>query len=149
MASGRIKFARVLVIIMLVMLVVLYEFGMAVNLGPNLPQIQPFNYSNAQFNAALNQAGVVAVVHASLGSLLIVLALVTLVASLFSGVRGAQIFGVLGFITILLAAYSGMLFVLSGFQNDGFSHGMATNFILALVFYFLELYVLKPSPRPS
>ncbi len=45
--------------------------------------------------------------------------------------RGTQVFG-------------GLSFVLSGFQNDGSSHNMATNFLLSFAFYFLELYVLKP-----
>jgi hypothetical protein len=37
-----------------------------------------------------------------------------------------------------------VLFVLSGFQDNNYSHGMASNFILTFAFYFLELYLLKP-----
>lgn len=147
MTSGKVTFTRVLVIIMLVLLVLQFEFGMAINLGPGLPQLQPMPLDQQQFLGALGQAGGVALFHAYFGMLVGLMALLILIVSLISGVRGAQVFGVLGFITILLAAYSGLYFVLSGFQNDGLSHGMATNFMLSLIFYFLELYILKPLPR--
>ena len=53
-----------------------------------------------------------------------------------SRVRGAQVFGTLGVTSIFLAAYTGLYFVLSGFQTDGLLHGMATNFLLSFIFYF-------------
>jgi hypothetical protein len=55
-----------------------------------------------------------------------------------------QVFGSLAFLATLLAAITGLFFTLSGFQNDGDSHGMASNFLLSFTFYFLELYFLKP-----
>jgi hypothetical protein len=58
-----------------------------------------------------------------------------------------QVFGSLAFLATLLAAATGLLFVLSGFQNNGDTHGMATNFLLSFTFYFLELYFLKPAPK--
>jgi hypothetical protein len=61
--------------------------------------------------------------------------------------RSVQVFGSLAFLTILLAAITGLLYTMSGFQNDGDSHGMATNFLLSFTFYFLELYFLKPAPK--
>ena len=76
-----------------------------------------------------------------------ILSLVTLILALASKIRSVQVFGVLGFLSMALAATSGVLFVLSGFQNDNYSHGMATNFILTFGFYFLELYFLKPAPK--
>jgi len=73
--------------------------------------------------------------------------MVILIRFLRSRVRSVQIVGTLAFVTVFLAATTGVLFVLSGFQNDNFSHGMAANFILSLVFYFMELYFLKPAPK--
>ena len=64
--------------------------------------------------------------------------------SLRSGLRSLQAFGSLAFLTILLADLTGLLYTLSGFQNNGDTHGMATNFLLSFTFYFLELYILKP-----
>jgi len=63
--------------------------------------------------------------------------------ALMIGPTSVRIYGGLASLTTLLAAYTGYGFVLSGFQNDGLSHGMATMFILTFAFYFLELYALK------
>jgi len=120
---------------------------MTVNLaGP--PSLAPLAFSLSRVSAALSQAGSLAVTHALLGGLLVVLSLVSLCISLVSGERSLQFFGSLAFMTTVFAAFTGLLFVLSGFQNDGESHGMATNFILAFSFYFVELYFLKPAGGP-
>jgi heme A synthase len=142
----NIKGIRILVMIILALLLFQYEFGMAANLnGP--PKLAPFGFSSAKFAEALNQAGLVEMIHADLGTLLPVLSLVGLILSLRSRVRSVQVVGTLAFLAVLLAAISGILFVMSGYQDDHFSHGMATNFILSVVFYFLELYFLKPAPK--
>ncbi len=138
---------RILVIVVLVLLVIQFELGMAVNLTPNQPDIPPFAFSVNAIAQALNRIGPVALLHASVGGLLGILALVNLIMALIIGPTSVRIYGALAFLTTLLAAGTGAGFVLSGFQNDGLSHGMATNFILALVFYFLELYALKPDYR--
>ncbi|MGD0003708.1 MAG: hypothetical protein ABSE06_05700 [Anaerolineaceae bacterium] len=131
---------------LLVLLAIQFEFGMAVNLS-NLPSISPFVLSFSNVLSALNQAGTVAVVHAALGTALTIISLIDLVMALISKIRGVQIFGILGFLSMALAETSGVLFVLSGFQNNNYSHGMATNFILTFGFYFLELYFLKPAAK--
>jgi len=136
---------RITVITMLALLGLQYEFGMAVAIA-NPPSLPPIGFSLAGASNALQQAGVVAVIHASLGSGLVIFSLINLVLSLRSGLRSVQVFGSLAFLTVLLAALTGLLFTLSGFQNDGDTHGMATNFLLSFTFYFLELYFLKPVP---
>jgi hypothetical protein len=139
---------RILVIVVLVLLLaVQFELGMAVNLSPNIPTLPPFPFSINAITNALQQIGQVALVHASVGGLLAILSLVNLIMALVIGPTSVRIFGVLAFISTLLAAYTGAYFVLSGFQNDGLSHGMATNFLLTFIFYFLELYFLKPDYR--
>lgn len=146
LSTDRLKGLRIQVMVILALLIVQFELGMAANLkGP--PELAPFSYSNAKFSAALNQAGIVESIHAGLGSLLPIGALVILIRSLRSRVRSVQIVGTLACVTVFLAATTGVLFVLSGFQNDNFSHGMASNFILSVVFYFLMLYFLKPAPK--
>ncbi len=139
---NRIKTLRVLLIIVLALLAIQYEFGMTVNISNPAP-IPAFGLSLSAVSDAVNGIGPILQVHATIGSLLLLLSLAILILSLASRVRGAQIFGVLGFLSILLAAYGGLMFVLSGFQNDGQSHNMATNFLLSFAFYFVELYVLK------
>jgi hypothetical protein len=146
MNTERLKGLRIQVMVILVLLILQFELGMAANLnGP--PKLSPFAYSMVKFSDALNRAGVVEGIHAGLGSLLPIGALVIMIRSLRSRIRSVQIIGTLAFVTVFLAATTGVLFVLSGFQNDNFSHGMATNFILSVVFYFLELYFLKPAPK--
>jgi hypothetical protein len=140
MATNRLQGLKVMVIIMLILLGLQYEFGMAVNLATQ-PSLAPFGFSMNGVIHALNQIGAVAVIHASLGSALVV---ISLIISLRSGLRSLQVFGSLAFLTILLAAVTGLLYTLSGFQNNGDTHGMATNFLLSFTFYFLELYFLKP-----
>jgi hypothetical protein len=138
---------RILVIVTLSLLVIQFELGMAVNLSPNLSDIPPFVFSVNAIAEALNSVGSVALIHAIVGGVLAILSVINLVMALFSGNRGVQIFGTLAFLSTILSAMTGVMFVLSGFQNDGLSHGMATNFILAFVFYFIELYILKPNSR--
>ncbi len=142
MKSSRVKTLRVLAIIMLVALGLQYELGMQfIMINPE--PITPFAFSLPAVGDALHGVGLVAGVHAAWGGLLLVFSLVILVAALLSGVRAAQVFGVLGFLSIVFAALGGLLFVLSGFQDDNNSHNMATNLLLSFTFYFLEVYVLK------
>ena len=141
MPTKRLLVLRNMVIVMLALLGLQYEFGMAVNIN-NPPTLAPTSLNGV--SNALQQAGVVAVLHASLGSGLVIFSLINLVLSLRSGLRSVQVFGSLAFLTVLLAAVTGLLYTLSGFQNNGDTHGMATNFLLSFTFYFLELYFLKP-----
>ena len=146
MGKNRFRALRVLVMVILVLLIVQFEFGMAVTIA-NPPELSPFSFSIVKISDALNQAGVAALLHASLGTLLAVFSVLSLVLSLRSRVRSVQIIGSLAFLATVLAASLGLAFTLSGFQNDNYSHGMATNFILSYTFYFLELYFLKPAPK--
>jgi hypothetical protein len=143
-SANQLKHLRDLVIAILVFLIIQFEFGMAVNLS-DLPNLSPFNFSMINLVSALDQAGVIALTHAVLGTFLVLIAIVNLVISLASKVRSVQIVGILSLLTMVLAETCGVLFTLSGFQNDNFSHGMATNFILTFGLYFLELYFLKPN----
>ncbi len=144
MRNKTLNFLRVLVIVTLFLLAAQYELGMLVNLGPTLPKLPAIALTNIQFRDYLNQAGIPAIIHASLGSLLVIAGLVNLVVAQSTKKTNLRVLGVLSFITMLLAAGLGTSFVLSGFQNDGLSNGMATMFILTFAFYFMELYALKP-----
>ena len=109
----------------------------------NPEPITPFPFSLPAVSDALHGVGLVAVVHAAWGGLLLAFSLVILVVAMLSRVRAAQVFGVLGFLSIVFAALGGLLFVLSGFHDDSNSHNMASNLLLSFTFYFLEVYVLK------
>jgi hypothetical protein len=145
MQSIQFKSLRVIVIITLILLTIQYELGMVVNFSPNLPELPAFGFSLVKISEVLHQAGKVALAHAVLGSLLTLLSILTLILSLGSKIWSVQILGTLGFLSLVLAATGGILFTLSGFENDDYSLAMASNFILAFIFYFLELYLLKPN----
>ncbi len=143
MSSNSLKSLRVMLIAILILSFSQYELGISVNFA-NPAAIPPFNFSTASFLNALNGVGSVALIHAIVGGLLLLLALINMVMALGSKVRSAQVYGVLSFITMIFAAGGGFFFVLSGFQSDNASHAMATNFLLFFVLFFLELYAIKP-----
>ncbi len=144
MKTNQHKFLRASVIVILTLLAIQYELGMVINLGPSLPDLSPFGFSLTKISDALHQVGSAALIHAGLGSFLALLSILTLILSLRSKIKSVQIFGSLGLLTIIVAMAGGILFTLSGFQEDHYSLAMASNFILAFIAYFLELYFLKP-----
>jgi hypothetical protein len=143
MRTNRFKTLRVMVVITLILLTIQYELGMVVNLSPDLPENPPLGFSLITILDALHLAGPLALAHAGLGSFLALLSVLILILSLKVKIKGVKLFGSLGFLTIILATISGVLFTLSGFQADHFSLAMGSNFILAFISYFLELYLLK------
>lgn len=133
MNSNRVKTLRIAVIVILVLLALQYELGISVIMA-DAANIPPFAFSVQAVSEALRGVGPVALVHASMGGLLLLLSLITMALSLLSRVRGAQIWGTLAFLSILSAAYGGLAFVLSGFQNDNSSHNMASDRLLSFTF---------------
>ena len=145
--SDQFKFLRLMDGIILILLGIQFELGMVVNLSPDLPALPAFGFSLPKISDALHLAGPVALVHAGLGSFLALLSTLALILSLRSKTRSVQIFGSLGFLSIVSAVAGGVLFTLSGFQEDRYSLAMASDFMLAFTFYFLELYFLKPESK--
>jgi hypothetical protein len=137
---------RIIVMITLALLAFQFEMGMAVNVAKQ-PTLPPFGFSLGRVSDALTQIGVVAVIHASLGVGLVLISIVSLILAMRSGIRSVQVFGSLAFVATCLALTTGLLYTLSGFQNDGLSEGMATNFLLTFTFNFLEMYFLKPAAK--
>ncbi len=146
MRTALFRWLRVVVILTLVILALQFELGMAINLSPNLPSLSGFIFSVPLILQALQKIGIVGLLHAGTGISILLLAIINLVLALSSRMRRLWIFGVLAFLSTFGAVSTGLLFVLSGFQNDGYSHGMATNFLLTFSFFFIELYMLKPVP---
>jgi hypothetical protein len=137
---------RITLVVLIVLLALQFELGTAVNLS-DLHAIPAFGFSVAAILSALAGAGGEAVVHGVLGTFLALGAFFALARSLAAPLLGVRILGVLLVLAMALAAINGYLFVLSGFHNDGYSHGMATGFIVTLLLCFLELYILKPATR--
>src|SRR5258708_22320068 len=107
MSAKQLKRLRTFVIVVLVLLVVQYEFGMAVNIS-NPPSLPAFSMLDGNaFNQALSSAGFVAEAHSIVGFLIWLLALAVLVMALRSGIRSVQIFGTLILLTVTVAGISG------------------------------------------
>lgn len=84
------------------------------------------------------------VTHAILGTVLGLLAIAILfIVFRFNSNIGIRVFGVLGFLAVLSAAYGGISFVLSGFQDNGGSAQMGGSFVGAYACYFLVLFFNK------
>jgi hypothetical protein len=142
MTEKKQKFLQTSLIIVLALLVIQYDSGMTVNLS-KLPEISPFMFALNSIVRALTQAGLAAIIHAILGTIITILAFINVVKELSTKIRKIQILGVLGFINIVIAELTGIFFVLSGFQNDNFSEGMADNFIFSFVFNFVVFCMIK------
>jgi len=142
MSADRLRGLRANLVVLIVLLALQFELGMAVNLS-DLHTIPAFGFSIRQVFSALGAAGGAAVAHGILGTLLALGGIGNLVQSVRSARRGIRIVGVILFVTMVLSAVNGYLFVLSGFQNDGYSHGMSTTFIVTLLLCFLELYFAR------
>ncbi len=146
MAADSFKGLRINLVVLIVLLALQFEMGMGINLS-DLKTVPAFAFSVSALLSALATAGGEGVIHGVLGTLMAIGAIFTMIRSLRSGIRRVQVVGVLVFLTMALAALNGYLFTLSGFDKDGYSHGMATAFILCIVFCFMELYFLKPAPK--
>jgi len=143
----RLRSLRVAVIAMLILLALQFELGMAVNLSPGLQEVPPLAGTTAALWGALAKVGGASIPHAVLGTLLTVVALAGLVLAVTSGARSVAVLGVLSFVVIALATANGILFTMSGFKDNHYSHGMATAFLLAFSVHFVQLCTLSVKLR--
>lgn len=139
----RLKVLRVFTIAVLALIALQFELGMNVNMSPNLHEVTPLAFSVAAILAALHSISAIATTHAIVGTFLVLATLITLLISVASRQRSIIVIGILCFITTATAAYTGVLFTLSGFRNDGFSYGMSTNFLLTFALHFVQVCILS------
>lgn len=92
---------------------------------------------------AVVNVGPTLMIHAFLGILILALSVTVLAFSLKSKPRNIQVPSILGLVAVVSAIIGGILFVLSGFTNNGVSAQMGGSFIGAYAFYFIELYYAK------
>jgi len=133
------KSLRVFVIVMLALLALQYELGIATNLSPNMKEVPPVGL--AELDKLLASVGPAAVLHATLGVLLLVAAVAALVLSILAAGPALVVTGIIAFVGTALAFLNGILFSLGGFKDDGYSHGMATGYLVAFSLYFVQLTI--------
>lgn len=124
----------------LVALLIEYGLGIGVNLFVNVPDADHNSGMGAAFGKAMSNGPAALAVHAGVGLLLIVNAVVVLVQALTSRLRLAAVTSAAGLLCVLGAAFSGATFVDKG-QNSA-SMTMAVLTGVALFCYALNLFTL-------
>ncbi|MGH6657507.1 MAG: hypothetical protein ACRDVE_20170 [Actinocrinis sp.] len=124
----------------LVALLIEYGLGIGVNLFVNVPDADQGSGMGAAFGKAMSNGPAALAVHAGIGLLLIINAVVVLVQALMSRTRLAAVISAVAFLCVLGAAFSGATFVDKG--QDSASMTMAALTGVALFCYALNLYTL-------
>ncbi len=134
---------RILIVVTLVLLTVQGWFGDSVNLFaiPTIPVT--VDQSAGGVLTAMVNVGPTLIIHAFNGIIVLAVAAIVLALSLKSKPRSIQVPAILGLVMVVSAIIGGVLFVLSGFSNNGVSAQMGGSFIGAYAFYFIELYYAK------
>jgi hypothetical protein len=129
---------------MIVLLLVQFAVGMAVNLYVKVPAGPKSGGFGTGIGRALSQGAPALVFHVIIGLLLILAAVGVLVQAI--QVRRASVVtaGVVGLVALVGAAINGDRFVV--YSANGSSLAMALLFALALLMYVLALYSLTNAP---
>lgn len=128
----------------LVTLVLEYGLGIGVNLFVNVPDADKGVGVGKAFGKAMSgPAGLAA--HAGVGLLLLIAALSVLVRGLLAHRPAVAVLSVLGFLSVVGAAFSGASFVNDGRNSSSMTMAVLTG--VAMICYALNLYLLPPAPR--
>ena len=136
------KSLQISIVSLLVLLSVQGWLGDYVNLFVVFPS-GPVSISLSGLIQALEGAGLSVVFHAALGFSILATSVIVLILSLRTKVKSISISSIMGLAAITSAVAGGLLFVFSGFQNNGSSAQMGGSFIGAYAFCFIELYYTK------
>jgi len=138
----------------LVMLIIQFLLGMAVNLFVKIPTDHPGSNPPEYFSGvaqsvtwAILHGHILLVLHALFGLLLVVAALLTLVTGIQTRRRGIVLSSVFGFIGILGAGFNGGSFL--NYHQDFSSMIMAIGFAIAVVAYSAGLYLAGDTTRST
>ncbi len=143
----RINFlVRINFLAALVMLIIQFRLGMAVNLFVKIPTDHPGSNPPEYFSGvaqsvtwAILHGHILLALHAIFGLVLFVAALMTLVSGIQTRRRGIVLSSAFGFIGILGAGFNGGSFL--NYHQDFSSMIMATGFAIAVVAYSAGLYL--------
>lgn len=123
---------------MLVLLLIQYGLGMAVNLYVKVPGGHPG--VGQAFGKAITQGAPALAIHAALGLLLVLDAIVLVVQAVKSGRRSTLAASVVGLLALAGAAFNGASFVSKGQAANSLAMALLTG--LALLCYAVVLYAL-------
>ncbi len=146
--AGPIAAMRRASLVMLVLLLIEYGLGMVVNLYVKVPGGHPG--IGQAFGKAITQGAPALAIHASLGLLLVLNAIVVVVQAVRSRRRGVMTASVVGLLALVGAAFNGASFVSKGQAADSLAMALLTG--LALLCYAVVPYLLDrrcPAAQPS
>lgn len=130
----------------LLMLIVQFLLGMAVNLFVKIPDQHPGSNPPEYFSGvaqsvawAILHGNILLAAHAIFGLVLVFAALGTLVQGIRTRRRGIELSSVFGFIGVLGAGFNGGSFL--NYRQDFSSMLMATGFAIAVIAYSIGLYL--------
>jgi hypothetical protein len=141
---GSLRGLRIALIAALVLLTLEGLTGDAVNLFVPFPSGN-VGQSLGGLVSALSDGGGLPEFHALEGTAIVVLSLVIVGLSFKLRTRSLRIVSVLAAAAVVSAMVGGVMFVLSGFQDNSSSAQMGGSFIGAYALYFVELYFTKQS----
>ncbi len=134
---------RLAAAVVLALLFVQFLLGMFVNLYVQIPQFHAGN-SPGMGSMMPRITNPALWAHMMLGMFIALAAIWGVIAAIFTG-RGAAIaLAAAGFVSVLVAGYGGISFLMFG-QNDVASYLMAVGFLCAFTAYFAVLAV-RPAP---
>src|SRR2546428_2412675 len=133
---------RIIIVATLIALTVQGWTGDATNLFSMFPTGGVEQSLNGIFNGVVT-TGFLLVWHAFEGIAIFALSFIVLAFSIKAKPKSIRICAILGLVYVVVAGGGGLLFVLSGFTNNGNSAQMGGSFIGAYAFYFMELYYAK------
>ena len=133
---------RIIIVATLIALTIQGWTGDATNLFSMFPSGSVEQSLNGIVSGVVT-TGFFLVWHAFEGIAIFGLSLIVLAFSLKAKPKSIRICAILGLVYVVVAGVGGLLFVLSGFTNNGNSAQMGGGFIGAYAFYFMELYYAK------
>jgi hypothetical protein len=141
-ATGQIRRLRITALAGLVMLLIEYGLGVWTNLYAQLPSSDHGKATLAAFGGAVAHGPAGLALHALLGTLLIVNAVLVVVRAALVRQTAPVVLGAVALIAVLAAWFSGAKFVSD--QANGASLGMAVAAGVAILGYAIILFIAVP-----
>jgi len=137
---------KISIIFLLILLSIQAWTGDYVNLFAVFPSGQ-VKVSFGSLIGALQSAGFMEVFHASLAVAILATSIIVVLLSFRARAKSLTIPSILGLVAVVSAITGGLLFVFSGFTDNGYSAQMGGSFIGAYALFFVELYYTRSAKK--
>ena len=142
------KNLKISIVVLLILLSIQGWTGDYVNLFAVFPS-GPVKISFGGLIGALEGAGFMEVFHASLAVAILATSIFIVILSFRAKAKSLSVPSILGLAAVVSAVAGGLLFVFSGFTDNGYSAQMGGSFIGAYALFFVELYYTRRAKNGS